>query len=371
MTELDGRSALTDRLTNTHPALRKCWHPVARSGEVGTEPFRVELLGEPWVIFRNAGGLVAFADRCPHRRAPLSLGTREGEALRCAYHGWCFDGEGRCVEIPALGPGSAIPPAARLESPFGVAERLGMIFLAPEEPLVGLPEVGEEGVAGFVRLELAPTRSRVSAGLMADNFLDFAHFPFVHRGTFGADEAAEIHPFEVRRDGPGLVLEYEHPFANREDPAVAAGTRPLVQTRRMTYRFLVPFFLSLKIEYLEAGGVNTIGFFLQPESDESCRIYTTLWRDDVGNGVTDIEAALAFEQQVLDEDLAVQSRYDELYLPLDVRAEVHTRADRHTVELRRILAEFVAEAAFVGRAGAGDPPGGGDATSAGWRGRRG
>lgn len=345
-TALDGRRQRSDDvLTNTHPALRRCWHPVARSDEVGAEPRRVELLGEPWVVFRGGHGLVAFADRCPHRRAPLSLGTLEGDVLRCAYHGWCFDGGGRCVEIPALGAGAAIPPAAKLRTPFAVAERLGMVFLAPEEPLVGLPEVAEDAVEGFARLELVPTRARVSAGLMADNFLDFAHFPFVHKGTFGADEAAEIHPYEVEREGQGFVLVYEHPFANREDPAVATGTRPLVQTRRMTYHYLVPFFLSLKIEYVEAGGVNTIGFFLQPESDQSCRVYTTLWRDDIGNGVTDVEAALAFEQRVLDEDLAVQTRYDELSLPLDVRAEVHTRADRHTVELRRLLAEFVATAA--------------------------
>ena len=50
-----------------------------------------------------------------------------------------------------------------------------------------------------------------------------AHFPFVHTGTFGADEAAEVPRFEVARDGWSFTAHHEHRFANREDPGVAAG----------------------------------------------------------------------------------------------------------------------------------------------------
>ncbi len=344
MRALDG----TDRLDNLHPALRRCWHPVARSDEVGEAPSRVELLGGAYVVYRAAGGLVAFVDRCPHRRAPLSLGHREGEALRCAYHGWCFDESGRCVEIPALGEGATLPPSARLESPAGVAERLGMVFIAPESPLVGLPSVAEADEEGFEAMELVPTEARACAGLMADNFIDFAHFPFVHAGTFGTDESRSLLPYDVERDGWGFTVVYEHPFANREDPGVATGLRPLVQTRRMTYRYVAPFFLTLRLEYLEAEGRNVIGFFIQPQTAERCRLYTTLWRDDQHGNEEAKRDAIAFEQEVLNEDLAVQSRYDDLSLPLDVRAEVHTRADRNTVELRRILSDLVAAYAAAG-----------------------
>ncbi|HTX62797.1 MAG TPA: Rieske 2Fe-2S domain-containing protein, partial [Acidimicrobiales bacterium] len=97
----------TLELTNTHPALRYCWHPVARSADVGERPHRVFLLGEPWLLVRLGvdGELVAFFDRCPHRMAPLSIGSivepagGGGSVLQCAYHGWCFDAEGRCTEI--------------------------------------------------------------------------------------------------------------------------------------------------------------------------------------------------------------------------------------------------------------------------------
>jgi vanillate O-demethylase monooxygenase subunit len=332
------------RLNNTHPALRRAWHPVARSTEIGERPVRVELLGEPYILFRTssaAGELVAFADRCPHRLAPLSLGRREGDVLRCAYHGWCFDSSGRCVEIPALGPGATLPANARLKAPAGVAERLGMVFLAPDAPLVELPSVGEADEDGFELLELPPTEARAGAALMADNFLDFAHFPFVHAGTFGTEESRTLAPYEVQRDGWRFQVVYEHPFANREDPGVAAGLRPLVQTRRMTYRYQAPLFLALRLEFLEANGVSVIAFFIQPLNEERCRLYTTLWRNDLGGDGAARETAIAFEQQVLDEDLAVQSRYDDLSLPLDLRTELHTRADRNTIELRRVLSDFV------------------------------
>ncbi|MHB1508549.1 MAG: Rieske 2Fe-2S domain-containing protein [Acidimicrobiales bacterium] len=329
------------RLNNTHRALERCWHPVARSGEIGERPARVLLLGKPYVAFRSEGQVVAFADRCPHRLAPLSLGGLEGGQLRCAYHGWCFDRSGRCVDIPALGPGASLPPTARLRAPAGVHERLGMVFIAPQDPLVELPYIPEAEQTGFEMLELAPTEARAGAGLMADNFLDFAHFPFVHAGTFGTDESKVLAPYEVERDGYRFKVVYEHPFANREDPGVAAGIRPLVQTRRMTYLYQAPFFLSLRLEFLEARGTSVIGFFIQPQDEEHCRLYTTLWRDDLGEDVAARADAIAFEQRVLREDLLVQSRYDDLSLPLDLRTEVHTRADRNTMELRRVLAELV------------------------------
>ena len=376
-------------LTNTHPALRYCWHPVARSADVGDRPVRVVLLGEPWVLARLAedGGLAAFPDRCPHRMAPLSLGSvdvAEGGAadvesgaaavagggprrvLRCAYHGWCFAAEGRCVEIPALGPGSAhIPPKAHLRAAAGVAERHGMVFLRPLAPepghpgteelaaLAALPDVEEAHDPAFMAGDLPVLRARASAGLLADNFLDMAHFPFVHAATFGAEDPV-VAPMTVERAASGAFGRWsftsvsEHPFLHREDPGVADGVRPLVQRRRVTYRVHAPFHLVLRLDFLDAGGTNVIGFFLQPETEDRTRIYSTLWRDDVGHDPERMRSAVDFELKVVEEDLAVQEAYDVLSLPLDPAAEVHTRADRTTLELRRMLAELVDAAAVAG-----------------------
>ncbi len=332
------------RLSNTHPALRHCWHPVARSAEVTDRPSKVRLLGEPWVVYRVDGRPVAFLDRCPHRLAPLSLGERSGENLRCAYHGWCFDSSGRCIEIPALGPDAALPPRARLSAPFGVTERYGLVFLAPESPLAELPAVDSADDPAFEAVELVPTEARAGAGQSADNFLDFAHFPFLHRATIGTEESTVLDPYSVNRDGLSFTVVYEHPVANRVDPGVAAGIRPLVQTRRMTYWYTAPFFLVLRLEYLEADAVNVIGFFIQPQTDESCRLYMTLWCNDLGGDPSRREEMIAYEQKILDEDLALQRQFDDLSLPLELSAEIHTRADKNTVELRRVLADLVAQA---------------------------
>ncbi len=334
--------AVPRALTNTDPALRRCWHPVARSEDVAEQPHGVMLLGEPWVLYRSGGTVRAFADRCPHRHCPLTLGHCEDGVLQCAYHGWRFDGDGRCVDIPALGERATLPPAARLTPAAAVREVHGMVFLAPEPPLAPLGSIPEADDATFLAGVLPTMRARGSAGLLADNFLDIAHFPFVHAGTFGTDEAAQVDPYAVARDDWSFTVAYEHPFAHREDPGVAAGLRPLVQTRRLTYRLSAPFHLRLRIDFVDSGGSNVIGFFIQPETDETCRLFTTLWRDDLEGDAARMAEAVAFELKVLREDLRVQEAYHELVLPLDPTAEVHTRADRATLELRRVLADLVA-----------------------------
>jgi phenylpropionate dioxygenase-like ring-hydroxylating dioxygenase large terminal subunit len=127
-----------------------------------------------------------------------------------------------------------------------------------------------------------------------------------------------------------------------EDPGVVAGLRPLVQTRRLTYQLCAPFHLRLRIDFVDAGGSNVIGFFIQPETDQTCRLFTTLWRDDLDGDEARMAEAVDFELEVLREDLRIQEGYRELVLPLDPTAEVHTRADRATLELRRVLGDLVA-----------------------------
>ena len=207
------------------------------------------LLGEPWVLYRADGRIVAFADRCPHRRTPLSLGHCEAGVLQCAYHGWRFDPAGACIEIPALGRGASLPPAARLSPPAGLVEAHGIVFLAPEDPIAPLGSIPEADDPSFEAGELPTLVARASAGLLADNFLDVAHFPFVHAGTFGADEAAEVPA--VRRRPRRLVVHHVlrafvrqpggprrgggHPAAGADPPAVlpADGAVPPPPAHRL------------------------------------------------------------------------------------------------------------------------------------------
>jgi vanillate O-demethylase monooxygenase subunit len=113
----------------------------------------------------------------------------------------------------------------------------------------------------------------------------------------------------------------------------------------LSYRLSAPFHLRLRIDFVEAGGTNVIGFFIQPETVDSCRLFTTLWRDDLSGDPARMAEAVAFEVAVLREDLNIQESFHELVLPLEPTAEVHTRADRTTLELRRVLSDLVATAA--------------------------
>lgn len=327
-------------LGNTHPVLRRGWHAVALSDEIGDAPVAVTLLAEGWVLVRLDGSVRAFADRCPHRFAPLSAGCVVDGELQCRYHGWRFGADGTGTAIPALGEGSPIPSKARLVGAAEVAERYGIVWLAPEPPVAPLPRVPQDGDPRFRRGILDAPTVRASAGLLLDNFLDAAHFPFVHAATFGTSPDEPVEDMAISRDGPVMTAISEHTFANREDPGVAAGLRPLLQRRRMTYTYVPPFVATLQLEYLDAGGTNVIVFAVQPQTAEQCRVFTTLLRDDV-DGDAELAAAVAFEQEVLAEDLAIQAVMP-LTLPLDVTAEVHTRADKLTLELRRILASLIA-----------------------------
>jgi 5,5'-dehydrodivanillate O-demethylase oxygenase subunit len=97
-----------ERLTRVGPGtpmgalLRRYWHPVVAEAELedcGVKPLR--LLGEDLVIYKDLSGNYGLLDRhCPHRRADLSYGYLERSGLRCAYHGWLFDGSGRCLAQP-------------------------------------------------------------------------------------------------------------------------------------------------------------------------------------------------------------------------------------------------------------------------------
>ena len=117
------------------------WFPVARSAEVGTTPMPVSAAGGAYVVVRlRPGGEVSgFPARCPHRLVPLASGSVVDGRLRCPAHGWRFDGEGRCVDIPSLGEHGSPPPRADLAVPWAVEERDGWVWLAPERTAIPRP----------------------------------------------------------------------------------------------------------------------------------------------------------------------------------------------------------------------------------------
>jgi phenylpropionate dioxygenase-like ring-hydroxylating dioxygenase large terminal subunit len=108
--------------------LRRYWHPVGLSSDAGEVPVRVRALGEDLVLFRNLRGQPGLVHaRCCHRGTTLYYGKVEERGIRCCYHGWLFDTEGRCLEQPCEPGGGAFRDKAR-QPWYPVVERYGLVF---------------------------------------------------------------------------------------------------------------------------------------------------------------------------------------------------------------------------------------------------
>lgn len=335
-------SATRDLVDNETAALAAAWHPVAEAAELRDEPLSVLLLGQAWVLARLGGEVAAFEDRCPHRLAPLSAGWVEGDQLRCRYHGWSYGKDGACTLIPANGPDAAIPPRACLTRPAGVAERYGLIWLAPEEPVCGIHDFPEWDDPAFDRSWTPPRRTPAGAVQLADNFLDASHFPTVHTTTFGTPEAAYVGPHTVERDGWEVRTVYEAPYRNHDDPLVATGQHPLVQPHVLTKVGRPAASVRLTLDFPLTGDRLAVLFACQPESHASTRVYKLMARSGYDGDRSRVAELVRYETVVLEEDLAVLERYRDNSLPVSLQAEVHTRADRLSVGYRRLLADLLA-----------------------------
>lgn len=125
--------------------LRQYWMPVLISTELPDRdgaPLRVRLLGEDLIAFRTtSGGVGLVAEQCPHRTASLFFGRNEEEGIRCAYHGWKFDVDGRCLDMPNESPQCQFKEKVRLEA-YPCRERNGVVwtYMGPAAEPPPLPE---------------------------------------------------------------------------------------------------------------------------------------------------------------------------------------------------------------------------------------
>jgi phenylpropionate dioxygenase-like ring-hydroxylating dioxygenase large terminal subunit len=326
---------------NETPGLARAWYAVALARDLGVAPISVRVLGRDWAVVRLDDGIAAFEDRCPHRLAPLSIGTVRGATLQCRYHGWEIERSGACVRIPALGEDVAIPSKARVDTPFGLVERYGLVWLAPEEPVADIPDFHEWDDPGFDTCWNEPRRTTAGAVQLTDNFLDATHLPTVHTTTFGVADDAFLPHHEVHRDGWRASTTYVAPYRNHDDPLVATGEHPLVQEHHL-YKELAPATTALiRLNFPMTGGVITILFSCLPHDNGSSTVFKMIARNDFAGDRAKIDESIGFEDRVMDEDLAILESYDHIAVPLDTRVEVHTRADKLGLAYRRVLAEMI------------------------------
>ena len=166
------------------------WYPVARSGRVKKgQTLAVSFAGDPIVLTRTeSGALFALEDRCPHRQVPLSVGAVCGETLRCGYHGWIFDKEGKCIGVPYVGKVEGVPAGARR---YPSREAHGFLWIFPGNPALAqstpFPDIPSCGDPAY-KSRVLDRDVACHYSFMHENLMDMNH-QFLHRSLMGGIRA--------------------------------------------------------------------------------------------------------------------------------------------------------------------------------------
>jgi vanillate O-demethylase monooxygenase subunit len=321
--------------TETRAALRACWHPVAYSADVTRAPRATTVLGEPLVLWRDAGDVLhAFRDVCVHRGTALSLGGVEGNEIVCAYHGWRYRGDGACTAIPQLADPTRVPARARAVV-YPTQERFGLAWLALDSPRWPIPDVPELDDPAWRTVRTGPFAWACDASRQVENFTDFGHFAFVHQGLLGDPSRAVVAPHEVRTDGHVLRYAYGRPDApNTDELPVFAAAERRDATRRTRYALHLPYTI---VEHIDWGGADGLIYLFaaQPVDDAHCVGYCLVARnynleqpDDVIQG---------FERTIFGQDQRVVESQRPDRVPFDLAAELHLTFDAVAVAYRRAM----------------------------------
>ena len=306
--------------------LRRFWLPVLLSEELvepDGEPKKATVMGENLLLFRDSNGRIGIIDQfCPHRGANLWLGRNEDCGIRCVYHGWKFDIDGNCVDMPTSYPDVNAKDKMKIKS-YPAREWGDMIwaYMGPKtDELPDLPSL---------EMALVPASHRVVSKKWQDcnwvqaleGSIDTAHFTFAHL-TFSkcADEALDVSKHLVK---PVARLATDHTKWIAEDPRpaikvlehdaglVVAGGR---QTGGDDVYWRIAQFLMPVHTYAPNAmpGEFIFGQTFVPYTDTNCWIYTYVWHPD--RPFTDEERANFRGGH------GVFAEVDENYVPLRNRA---------------------------------------------------
>jgi len=305
--------AENELLTRTGPdapmgrLMRRYWLPAVFSDQIArpdSPPVRVRLLGEKLVAFRDSLGRVGLLDeRCPHRTASLYFGRNEECGLRCVYHGWKFDVDGACVDMPSEPPGGGFQHKVRIKS-YPCVERAGIVWT-----YMGPPELKPD----FPELEwtLLPESQRyASRHIQECNWLqgleggfDASHIAFLHRGSGAINQNVVPSLYETVPTDFGLVI-----GSGRETPDD--------DIRWGTALFIAPFH---KVFASNPDGAH----MWVPMDDENTMLYSV---DCFPNGVNEalLERSKAFghihTENIPGTDRAIQNRDNDYMIDRAVQA---------------------------------------------------
>ena len=193
----------TDRGTPMGELFRRFWLPVALAEELpgpDSTPLRVKIMNEDLIAFRDTDGRVGLVDAyCPHRGAPMFFGRNEENGLRCVYHGWKFDVDGVCTDLPNAPEGETFKSKIHITS-YPCEDRGGLIwaYMGPAEKKPPFPE--------FEWVKLGKEHRYINKFRLECNYLqamegdyDPSHAGFLHSvmdgapiNAFGGNAASQV-----------------------------------------------------------------------------------------------------------------------------------------------------------------------------------
>lgn len=274
------------------PFLKNVWYMAAWSSEIGDALFRRRIAGEPILLFRRADHMVAaLTDRCSHRFAPLSMGTRRGDTVRCPYHGLTFAADGMCIANPFS---DTLPKGATIRS-WPVVERDGIVWI-----WAGAPDAADTATIPDFATLMRPCGPPLT-GLMpmnagyqfgTDNLMDLSHIEFVHTGSFAGAGVIFAGKHSVRQVGDTLHSDWWMPDVAA--PAHTFGIYPPEQRcdHWLDMRWNAPASMLLEVGATPRGQPRDEGcivwqaHILTPESETTAHYFwaTTRSSDHIDPG---------------------------------------------------------------------------------------
>jgi phenylpropionate dioxygenase-like ring-hydroxylating dioxygenase large terminal subunit len=324
-----------------HPVFRRFWYPTIAIAELRSGPKAFTLLGESLVLWlQDDGRQAALADRCPHRRARLSVDSFVvGGALQCGYHGWRFDGGGRCVLVPQMP--DVTPGAKSNVKSFHCQERYGFAWVCLEEqPLLDIPHIRHSDDPSFRQIFEYAEDWRANMLVVCENALDVGHISFVHRRTFGNDQKPAAPRLNLVPLAHGVNFKCTVPVANHElqqkNLKIAAGET----VRTVDIRWLMPATFLLHFTYPN-GLVHEICGFATPIDDGNIRRIQFVYRNDSEDDAS-AESVATFDRSVAAEDRRMLESVDPNFILSPVLL-AHMMLDRPGLLMRRELSKLLAE----------------------------
>lgn len=308
------------------PVVRNDWHVAARAADVTDDrPLAVRMLGEDVVLWRSEGRVRAWKDLCIHRGAKLSLGRVAGGGLTCPYHGWRYDGDGHCVAIPSQ-PGMK-PPARAATVTYHAREKFGLVWVCLGEPAQDILDFPQWDDPSFHRLVCGPYAYDAAAPRAVENFMDPAHFAFVHEGILGDPDRPEIgeHHAVVTPEGfdvPRIEIWQPNPDGTGQGRMV-----------NQAYRVRRPFF----VQFIKTDGPNCYSAMLAVTPVAEVQSVGWVLRTMNYGHEFPPERFRAMQDLLVSQDVrVVESQRPEL-LPLDLAEELHLRSDRTAIAYRQFI----------------------------------